>query len=86
MALAVKNLPVNASDLRDVGSIPEWGRSPGGGHGSPCQCSCLENLMDKEPGGLVHRVAKSWTQLKRLGMHATTHEIVVGRIRLFTNE
>ena len=25
------------------GLIPEWGRSPGGGHGSPLQYSCLEN-------------------------------------------
>ena len=35
----VKNLPVSA----ETGSIPGWGRSPGGGHGSPRQCSCLEN-------------------------------------------
>ena len=34
----VKNLPANA---RDVGSIPGWGRSPGGGNGNPLQYSCL---------------------------------------------
>ena len=39
----VKNLPVNAGDTGDMGSIPGSGRSPGGGHGSPLQYSCLEN-------------------------------------------
>ena len=43
VALVIKNSPANAGDLRDVGSIPELGRSPGGGHGSPLQYSCLEN-------------------------------------------
>ena len=46
-ALVVKNPLANAGDVRDVGSIPEWGRSPGGGHGNPLQYSCLENPMDK---------------------------------------
>ena len=41
----VKNLPPNAGDIRDVGSIPGSGRSPGGGHGNPLQCSCLDNPM-----------------------------------------
>ena len=44
---AVKNPPANAGDVRDTGSIPSWGRSPGGGHGNPLQNSCLENLMDR---------------------------------------
>ena len=39
----VKNLPANARGIRDVGSIPGLGRSPGGGHGNPLQYSCLEN-------------------------------------------
>ena len=39
----VKNLPANAGDVRDMGSIPGLGRSPGGGHGNPLQCSYLEN-------------------------------------------
>ena len=39
----VKNLLANAGDIRDVGLIPGSGRSPGGGHGSPFQYSCLEN-------------------------------------------
>ena len=45
MAQVVKNLPVNAEDLRDVGLIPGSGKSPGGGHGNPLKCSCLENPM-----------------------------------------
>ena len=43
VALVVKNLPAYAGDIRDVGLIPGSGRSPGGGHGNPLQCSCLEN-------------------------------------------
>ena len=43
MVLVVNNLPANAGDLRDAGSILGLGRSPGGGHGNPLQCSCLEN-------------------------------------------
>ena len=35
---------------RDAGLIPGSRRSPGGGHGNPLQCSCLENPTDKEPG------------------------------------
>ena len=47
MALVVKILPANAGDMRDAGSIPGSGRSPGGGHGNLLQYSCLENPMDK---------------------------------------
>ena len=46
MALVIKNLPANAGDIRDTGSIPGSGRSLGGGHGYPIQYSCLENLMN----------------------------------------
>ena len=45
MALVVKNLPATAEELRDAGSIPGVGRSPGGGDGNPLQYSCLENPM-----------------------------------------
>ena len=48
----VKNLPTNAGDLRDVGSIPGWGRCPGEGNGNPLWYSCLENPRTEEPGGL----------------------------------
>ena len=39
----VKNMPANAEDVRDAGSIPGSGRSPGGGRGNPLQYSCLES-------------------------------------------
>ena len=39
--LVVKNLPVNAGNIKDVGSIPESGRSPEGGHSNPLQYYCL---------------------------------------------
>ena len=43
----VKNLPANAGDTRDEGSIPGLGRFPGVGNGYPLQYSCLENPKDK---------------------------------------
>ena len=43
VALVVKNLPANAGNVRDVGSIPGSGRYPGGGHFNPLQYSSLEN-------------------------------------------
>ena len=52
----VKNPPANAEDIRDTSLIPESGKSPGGGHGNPLQCSCLENPMDREARwATVHR-------------------------------
>ena len=63
----VKNMSVNAGDIRDIGSIPGLGRSPGGGHGIPPQYSCLENPMDRGAWrATVHRITKSQTWLKRL--------------------
>ena len=43
----VKNLPANAGDARDAGSIPELGRSHRVGNGSPPQNSCLDNSMGR---------------------------------------
>ena len=61
----VKNLPANVEDIRDAGSIPGFGRTPGGGHGNPLQYSCPEKPMDREAWqATVHRAAKGWTQLK----------------------
>ena len=48
----IKNLPANARDVRDSGSIPGLGRSPRGEHGNPLQYSCLENSMDSGPSRL----------------------------------
>ena len=52
VVLVVKNLPVSAGDVRDTGSIPESGRSPGGKNGNPVQYFCPENSMDRGLGGL----------------------------------
>ena len=47
VALVVKTPPASAGEVRDVGSIPGLGRSPGGGNGNPLQHSCLENPVDR---------------------------------------
>ena len=70
--LSGKASTCNAEAAGDAGSIPELGRSPGGGHGNPLQYSCLENPMHKGSwllSATVYRVAKSQRRLKRLGMH-----------------
>ena len=57
-----KDPPANAGDVREAGSIPGLGRSPGGGHGNPLQYSCLENPMARGAWrATVHRVTKSRT-------------------------
>ena len=66
----LKNPLANAGDVRDAGSIPGLGRSPGGGHGNPLQYSCLENPMDRGAWwATVHGVAKNRTQMRQLGTH-----------------
>ena len=71
MALVVKNPPANAGVLRDIGLIPGSGGSPGEGQDNPLQYSCLENSMDRGAWwAIVHRVTKSWTQLKQLNTEA----------------
>ena len=60
----VKNLPANAGDAEDMGSIPGSERSPGGGNGNPLQYSCLKNPIDRGVWlSKVQRVTKSWAQL-----------------------
>ena len=71
MALVVKNPPVSAGNVRDVGSVPGSGGSHGGGHGNPLQYSCLENPMDAGAWrAVICRVAESQTRLKQLNTHA----------------
>ena len=58
----------------DTGLIPGSGRPAGGGHGNPCQYSCLENPNDRGAWwATVHGAEKSWTQLMR-----PTHRATVG--------
>ena len=59
VAQAVKNLPANAGDAGDVGSISGLGRSPGEESSDPLQYSCLENSMDRGAWrATVHGIAR----------------------------
>ena len=67
----VKNLPANAGDIRDMGSIPRLGRSPGEGCGNPLQYSRLENPVNRgDWQTVVRRVMKSQALLKQLTTYA----------------
>ena len=69
----VKNPAVNVGDIRDSGSIPGLGRSPGEGNGNSLQYSCLENPLDRGAWwATVHGVEKSQTKLKQLSKPAKT--------------
>ena len=58
----VKNLPANAGDAEDVGSMPESGRFPGKGNGNPLQYSCLGKPTDRGAWlTTVHGVTKCQT-------------------------
>ena len=60
----VKNPPASTGDTRDVGLIPESGRSSRVGNGNPLQYFYLGNSMDRGTWwATVHGVSKSWTQL-----------------------
>ena len=68
----VKNVPANAGDARDAGSISGSESSPGEENDSPIYYSCLENPMDRGPWqATVHQVANSRTQLKQLSMQGS---------------
>ena len=59
MTLVVKNPPTSAGDIRNVGSILQSGRSPGGGNGNPLPYSCRENPTDNRTWqSTVHGVVK----------------------------
>ena len=71
----VKNTPANVGDTGDVGSIPGWERSPGGGSGNPLQYSCLENPMDRGAWrATVQGVTKS--QKRLLNVSPSPHQLL----------
>ena len=75
----VKNLPANARDAGDLGSIPGSGRSPGEGNDNPFQYPCLGNPMDRGAWWATgHGVAMSQTRLSAAA--AASH---FSRVRLF---
>ena len=53
-------------NVGDLGSIPGLGRSPGGGHDNPLQCTCLENphgqrsLAGYSPWGCKESDSTEW--------------------------
>ena len=54
VVLVIKNLHASAGDVRNIGSIPELGRSPGGVHGNPLSILAWRTSWTKEPGGLYY--------------------------------
>ena len=74
VALVVRNQPTGAGDIRDMGSIPGMGRSPGEGNGNPLQYSCLETPLDRGAWrATVHglqRARHDWNDL------ACTHHLL----------
>ena len=77
VALVVKNLPANAEDVRDMGSIPGLGRSPTGGHGNPPQCSCLGSPMDRGAWwATVHGATESQTRPRTKQTHTVTRGVL----------
>ena len=64
MALLVKNPPASAEDIRDVGSVPGSGRSPGGGRGNPPVFLPGESHGQRSLVGYIHGVTKNRKQLK----------------------
>ena len=70
VVLVVKNPPANAGDIRDSGSIPGLGRSPGVGNGNPLHYSYLENSMDRGAWwAAVHEVSNELDMTERLSFH-----------------
>ena len=71
-ALVVKNLPANAGNMREAGSISGSGRPLGGGHGNPLQYSCLGTSMDRGAWwAIVHGVTKSAVTVTTEHTHMT---------------
>ena len=67
--LVVKIRSASAEDVRDAGSIPGLGRSPGGGHGNPLHYSCLDNPIHRGALWVTVHGSQGWTWLKWLNTH-----------------
>ena len=69
--VVVKNLPADAGDAGNMGSVPQSGRSPGVGNGNSFQYSCLENSIDR--GGRLQSMGWLSQIVLNTHVHAHTH-------------
>ena len=84
MVLVVKNLPARAGDIKDVGSIPGLGRSPGGRHGSHSSILAWRIPWTKEPGRLRPIGSReSQTPLKQRTGSLSMHVLCVIHFNIF---
>ena len=67
----VKNLPANAGDIKDTGSIPGLARSPGEGHGNPSSSLAWRIPWTEEPGRLQSMGSQSQKRLKGFSTHCS---------------
>ena len=75
--LVVKNMPANAGDKGDLGSIPGLGRYPVAGNGNLLPYSCLKNSMDRGAWRApVRGAAESQTQLSTHGLSSNSSHCV----------
>ena len=72
----VKNLSTNTVDIRDAGSIPGSGRSPGEGNGNPLQYSCLENSMDRRTWQVIVHGGHEESGVSERLTHTQTHTLI----------
>ena len=72
-ASLITQLVKNPLAMRDLGSIPGLGRSPGEGKGCLLQYSGLENSMDC----VIHGVAKCRTRLRDLHFKQVRKRVTV---------
>ena len=73
VAIVVKNLPASSEDIRELGSIPGLGRSPGGGIGNPLQYSCLENPHGQRSLGVYSPKSRKESNTTEATDHTRTH-------------
>jgi len=79
LALVVKNPPANAGDVREEGSIPWLGRSPGGGHGNPLQYSFWRIPWMEELDRLWGRMGSQRVRYNRGNLHMPVTDILAQR-------
>ena len=77
----VKKHPCERKRRKRLSLIPGSERYPGAGHDNLLQFSCLENPMDRgDWQAMVHRVAKSWTQLKQVSITHMPRKLMEGHL------